>query len=174
MSSYISCKDILTRETKHVKVDDSVYVYIRQLEHSLEQLMGTEPMYALKEESPVDEEEYMFADRPDNWVVLEIMASVNDTKPPTYKVLAGWSGGYLDGDYWKLNSGIVEVRELDKSWVFIGHSGSEYVCGKEQYSLRMNNAGIYEEMITAFPHTIRMMPEDTDWSTLIREENDKL
>lgn len=54
MSSYISCKDILTRETKHVKVDDSVYVYIRQLEHSLEKLKGTEPMHALKEQSPED------------------------------------------------------------------------------------------------------------------------
>ena len=116
--------------------------------------------------------DYMFAETPDNWVVLEIMASVNDTKPPTYKVLAGWSGGYLDSDCWKLNSGIVKVRELADSWVFIGNSGSEYVCDKEQYKLRMNNADIYEKMITAFPHTIRMMPEDTDWSTLLDDEVD--
>ena len=93
----------------------------------------------------IDEQrsDYMFADRPDNWVVLEIMTSVDDTNP-AYKVLAGWSGGYLDGDNWKLNSGIVKVRELADSWVFIGNSGSEYVCDKEQYKLRMNNAGIYE------------------------------
>ena len=112
--------------------------------------------------------DYMFADCPDNWVVLEIMASVNDTSP-IYKVLAGWSGGYLHGDNWKLNSGIVKVRELADAWVFIGNSGSEYICDKEQYKLRMNNADIYEKMITAFPHTIRMMPEDTDWSTLFME-----
>jgi len=111
---------------------------------------------------------YIFSDCPDNWVVLEIMASVNDTSP-IYKVLAGWSGGYLHGDNWKLNSGIVKVRELADAWVFIGNSGSEYICDKEQYKLRMNNADIYEKMITAFPHTIRMMPEDTDWSTLFME-----
>jgi len=50
----------------------------------------------------IDEQrsDYMFADCPDNWVVLEIMASVDDTNP-SYKVLAGWSGGYLHGDNWK-------------------------------------------------------------------------
>ena len=121
----------------------------------------------------IDEQrsDYMFADRPDNWVVLEIMTSVDDTNP-AYKVLAGWSGGYLHGDNWKLNSGIVKVRELADSWVFIGNSGSEYVCDKEQYKLRMNNAGIYEELITAYPNLIRMMPEDTDWSTLLDDRVD--
>ena len=97
---------------------------------------------------------------PDNWVVLEILTQ--DHKP-IYKVLAGWSGGYLGSDCWKLNSGIVEVRELDNSWVFIGHSGNQYVCDKDQYKLRMNNAGIYEDLLAAYPNTIRMMPEDTDW-----------
>lgn len=115
--------------------------------------------------------DYMFAECPDNWVVLEIMASVDDTNP-IYKVLAGWSGGYLHGDNWKLNSGIVKVRELADSWVFIGNSGSEYVCDKEQYKLRMNNAGIYEELITAYPNLVRMMPEDTDWSTLLDDRVD--
>ena len=113
--------------------------------------------------------DYMFADFPDNWVVLEIMT---DTKTPIYKVLAGWSGGYLSGDNWKLNSGIVKVRELAASWVFIGNSGSVYVCDKEQYKLRMNNAEVYEQLLTAYPNTIRMMPEDTDWSTLLEDEVD--
>jgi hypothetical protein len=114
--------------------------------------------------------DYMFAECPDNWVVLEIL---KDTEAPVYKVLAGWSGGYLDSDCWKLNSGIVEVRELTDSWVFIGYSGSEYVCDKEQYKLRMNNAGIYQKLLATYPNTIRMMPEDTDWSTLLkgREES---
>jgi hypothetical protein len=34
MSSFwISCNDVITRERNHFKVDESVYVYIRQLEH---------------------------------------------------------------------------------------------------------------------------------------------
>jgi len=41
MSSYwISCPDVITRETKHHEVDHSIYVYIRQLEHALEKLKG--------------------------------------------------------------------------------------------------------------------------------------
>lgn len=37
MSSYwISCPDVITRETKHHEVDHSIYVYIRQLEHRLD------------------------------------------------------------------------------------------------------------------------------------------
>ena len=41
---------------------------------------------------------------PDNWVVVKVGKNL-------YKVLAGWSGGYLDGDRWKLNSGISEVKD---------------------------------------------------------------
>jgi hypothetical protein len=40
---------------------------------------------------------------PDKWVVVKIIGK--DT-PPVHKVFACWYGGYLDGDSWKLNSGI--------------------------------------------------------------------
>jgi hypothetical protein len=37
MSTYwISCPDVITRETKHHEVDHSIYVYIKQLEHRLD------------------------------------------------------------------------------------------------------------------------------------------
>ena len=47
---------------------------------------------------------------PDNWVVIKM-----DGDEPHYRVLAGWSGGYLDGNSWKMNSGIVRV-EMDGNY----------------------------------------------------------
>ena len=48
--------------------------------------------------------------KPERWVVVDITVDGESTK----KVFAGWYGGYLDGDSWKLNSGIASEQELDK------------------------------------------------------------
>jgi hypothetical protein len=68
---------------------------------------------------------------PNRWVVLE----VNNGKETVNKVFAGWYGGYLDSDFWQLNSGNVAERELDDRWEFDGHSGSTYVCYKQNYGM---------------------------------------
>jgi hypothetical protein len=68
---------------------------------------------------------------PDRWVVLE----VNNGKETINKVFAGWYGGYLDSDSWKLNSGNVAEEEFDDRWEFTGTSGSIYVCYKEKYGM---------------------------------------
>jgi len=47
---------------------------------------------------------------PDSWVIIKI--TVPDQKT-IYKVLGGWSGGYLDGDSWQLNSGIAKVKRTE-------------------------------------------------------------
>jgi len=49
--------------------------------------------------------------------------------------MATWSGGYLDGDSWRMNSGIKGAEETEDSWEFIGHSGSVYTCGKLNYGV---------------------------------------
>lgn len=103
--------------------------------------------------------------RPDNWVILKI----TNKGEPIYKLLAGVSGGYLDGDSWRMNSGIVSVRETSQSYFFSGHSGSVYECHKDTYGIRMNTAGIYQTL-QEVKHkenvTIELMPEDTDWLEL--------
>ena len=76
--------------------------------------------------------------KPDNWVIIEI--TVDDET--YYKVLAGWSGGYLDGDSWRMNSGIVSVEEDDEYYYFKGFSGSVYKCRKAMETLKLNNGGI--------------------------------
>ena len=68
---------------------------------------------------------------PDRWVIVE----VNNGTEGTRKVFAGWVGGYLDGDSWKLNSGNVKEEEFDDRWEFTGYSGSVYTCYKSAYGM---------------------------------------
>ena len=70
--------------------------------------------------------------KPNNWVVIKM-----DGDDPHYRVLAGWSGGYLDGDSWKMNSGITRVEDDGDCYNFYGSSGSCYSCYKESYCIRM-------------------------------------
>ena len=76
---------------------------------------------------------------PDKWVVLKIEDGL-------YKVLAGWSGGYLDGDSWKINSGIAEVIETGEYYDFIGTSDSLYRCYKNSYGFNGITSSIYEKI----------------------------
>ena len=102
-------------------------------------------------------------DAPDNWVVLKIVTD----DVPLYKVLAGWGGGYLAGDYWRLNSGISIVFEREDSVDFYGYSGSLYHCRKGSYGLSMITSGIYNDIVSRFGDKVEMMPEDTDWKNLL-------
>tara|TARA_B110000977_G_C11040751_1_gene478783 strand:- start:1163 stop:1486 length:324 start_codon:yes stop_codon:yes gene_type:complete len=107
----------------------------------------------------------MSIERPDNWVVLKIANKRNDEI--LYKVLAGWSGGYLGSDGWRLNSGITEVEIYGEHYIFRGYSGSEYWCHMETYGLKMNNAGVWKDISEAFPDTVSLMDEKTNWSKLV-------
>ena len=72
--------------------------------------------------------------RPDNWVLVRIPNSEGSF----YKVLAGWSGGYLDGNSWRLNSGVTRLEETYDCYYFFGQSGSEYQCRKAGEEVREN------------------------------------
>lgn len=80
---------------------------------------------------------------PDNWIVFEF--ETPDGKK-FRKVLGGWSGGYLDGDSWRLNSGIVDVKDDGDYLLFIGHSGSTYKCHKNSNTIRLNIAHIWDKI----------------------------
>lgn len=100
---------------------------------------------------------------PDNWVVLKFTTHEMKT---FYKVLGGWSGGYLTGDSWRLNSGITKVEEHDGCYYFSGFSGSVYRCGKESYGLRTNNAYVYDGLKEKYGLNVELMPESTDFLNL--------
>lgn len=103
--------------------------------------------------------------KPDRWVVLKL--------PECYKVLAGWSGGYLDGDSWRLNSGIKDVDANGPWYLFSGHSGSVYQCHKDSYGLMGITAGLYQNLKNIADEKgmiCELMPEDTNWMGLDYEE----
>ena len=121
---------------------------------------------------------------PDNWVVIKFTQQVKSgntgygrTVKEFYKVLGGWSGGYLGSDNWRLNSGIVDVEETTYSFIFIGGSGSRYICDKTQECLRMNTADIWKQMQEASADTLGRIkleliePDDErtrkDWKAMI-------
>lgn len=100
---------------------------------------------------------------PDNWVVLEI-----DYEDETiYKVLGGWSGGYLDSDHWRLNSGITKVEDHETYWSFFGSSGSVYNVFKGAYRVSCAMTSPLVELQKYFGECVKVMDEETDWMSLI-------
>ena len=96
---------------------------------------------------------------PDSWVVLK-MTYKDQT---FYKVLGGWAGGYLNGDSWRLNSGVERAELVDGKYHFHGSSGSVYRCNPEMYGLRVVTANIFDQMKSAHPDAVELL-EDRDWS----------
>lgn len=72
--------------------------------------------------------ENLITETPEKWVVLKIPNG-------HYKVFASWCGDYLNGDSWKINSGIKEIDEDENYYYFIGFSGSCYKCDKKKYGV---------------------------------------
>lgn len=103
---------------------------------------------------------------PNSWVVLKF----EHKGKTTYKVLAGWGGGYLYGASWKLNSGITEVKEDGDYLLFSGYSGSVYRCHKSGYGMHGMMHGVYNsfvEQVKENPeYTMELFDEETNWLEL--------
>jgi hypothetical protein len=69
---------------------------------------------------------------PDRWILIQIeSAKVGKIT----KILSGWYGGYLNGDSWRLSSGVTKIEEKDTHYLIHNESGSIYTCYK-------NNEGV--------------------------------
>ena len=62
--------------------------------------------------------------KPDKWRIVKF----SHEGEAVYKLFGMWSGGYLDSDSWRMNSGIVGYEEGEGVVQFFGHSGSTYIC----------------------------------------------
>lgn len=87
---------------------------------------------------------------PDNFVILKI----KNGEETAFKVLAGWSGGYLDGDSWKMNSGITKVEMDGDYYLFHGYTGSVYKCHKDSEQVRMNISGVLSNILAKYPDIV--------------------
>ena len=117
-------------------------------------------------------------DRPDKWVVIKI-SKEDDPIYPIYKLFSTWLGGYLDGDAWKMNSGIVSVEPKGDYLQFFGHSGSCYECPPSEHTYGTNSytQGVLNGIIekgTAAGYSLEVLPPDTDWLNLIEKEDEKI
>jgi hypothetical protein len=100
------------------------------------------------------------ANFPDRWVVVALSLNGESSK----KVLAGWYGGYLNGDSWKLSSGITQVtKEGDKVFHFDNASGSRYTCQKGAFGMSSLMSGVYssyEKQLADAGGTMRVLTEE--------------
>ena len=113
----------------------------------------------------------MMENRPDRWVVVKI----TNNGEVLYKLFSTWLGGYLDGDSWKMNSGIVKVEEQGDYLKFFGHSGSCYECINSEHSYGTNyyTQSVLDNIISKgveLGHQLEVMPPDTDWLNFINLE----
>ena len=90
---------------------------------------------------------------PDKWIIISISKQEYNT---IYKVFASWAGGYLNGDSWQLNSGIKEIKRVEDNYIITGFSGSQYVCGVNQYGIIGNHNQLVLE-------NIKSKAEQNDW-----------
>lgn len=98
---------------------------------------------------------------PDGWVIIKV-----EGPEPHYRVFASWSGGYTNGDVWRMNSGIVkcEYDEKEDEYSFYGTSGSVYVCHKPGYNrISAYNYGVLDSYVRKNAITVL---EEQDWEKL--------
>lgn len=103
---------------------------------------------------------------PDKWVVVKIEGK---EVALTYKVFACFYGGYLNGDSWKMNSGITKVTKEEDCYLFEGYSGSVYKCHENTYGSNNYGASILLNIIKKSDEVgvyIDVLPEDTNWLDL--------
>ena len=97
---------------------------------------------------------------PKRWVILKL--------PNCYKVYGTWAGGYLNGDRWKLNSGIEKVQQDKDFYYFIGFSGSCYKCHKKGYGTATAfGLGVLNKIIEQGNGQIELMNDVDDWADVV-------
>ena len=101
------------------------------------------------------------SEEPERWVILSLPNNL-------YKVFGSWAGGYLDGDRWKLNSGISKVEQDENFYYFIGFSGSCYKCDKKGYGTATPyGLGVLNKIIEQGGGKVELMEDVDDWANVV-------
>ena len=99
---------------------------------------------------------------PDVWVVLKF----THKGEVTYKILAGWYGGYLGADWWKLSSGVTKVTkhlrdmpeaEFKAEYLMDNYSGSVY----SGYESNYRTSGLSQSLYSAWVEKLKDSPNTT-------------
>lgn len=108
---------------------------------------------------------------PDYWLILKILG-----KDPHYKVFGSWSGSYLCGQSWRMNSGIESVTEHLGWYDIIGSSGSVYRCNDTRYGANSYGSDVVTDFVNRANGKIEIletMPDmlNMNWILSITKEN---
>ncbi len=95
--------------------------------------------------------------KPDYWLPVEI----NNNGEKILKIFGAWSGGYLHGDQWRLNSGVKEIIEDEDYYYFEGYSGSVYQCHKKGYGSTAYGYSVIQGLVNRSNGVAKILPEET-------------
>lgn len=77
---------------------------------------------------------------PDNWILVRLYSPEHGE---TFRVLAGWYGGYTGGDSWRMSSGVVKEEDCGNYIDFHNHSGSVYRCYKQVQGMSRYTSDVF-------------------------------
>ena len=75
---------------------------------------------------------------PDRWAIVKFKGKDSTW----YKVIGSWYGGYLNGDSWRLSSGLERIEEDGDYYLMHNYSGSIYKCYKQGEGMHMTARGV--------------------------------
>lgn len=79
---------------------------------------------------------------PDKWLLVKITGT-----DPHYRVFGSWYGDFVNGDSYRLNSGIKSVTQDGNNYIFHGATGSEYICHREMYGAHMYGMSVLDRLV---------------------------
>jgi hypothetical protein len=79
---------------------------------------------------------------PNRWELIQFKG-----KETNYKILGSWSGGYVDGDSWRLSSGVKSIEDGGDFYLVKNHSGSLYRCRKTSRGMNIVSAGVFDSIL---------------------------
>ena len=107
--------------------------------------------------------------QPDKWVIVKF---VKKDQAPWYKVLGSWYGGYLNGDSWRMSSGLKSIETFENHYEMHNHSGSVYKVNKNTNGMHLTSAGIWADIeIQAKENDVEVSLIDVDQFN--KETNEK-
>lgn len=95
------------------------------------------------------------------------LIKVTDPDETYFKVFGSTSGGYLDGDYWRMNSYVVSVHKDENYYYFRGGSGSCYKVPIGGGHISSHNSLVLHQALHDYPE---MELVDIDSIEIVLEE----
>lgn len=81
---------------------------------------------------------------PDGWVIIRLKSE----ERTDYKIFGSWAGGYLYGDNWRINSGVMQYTKEDDVILFHGYTSSVYKCPLvSEGRLTGHNSAVLQHML---------------------------